>query len=182
MKKVLLLGDSIRLNYQPVVFRTLSDVAEVYGPDDNCRFCRYTLWNLDEWLSNEKFDVIHINCGIWDITRKEQYSNECFTGIYEYTRDMTTVIRALKNTGAKVILATSTPVKEDSDFHKNSDIERYNEALCNIAQKEGILLNDLHKKVSENKNEYICEDNIHLSKQGIKVLGGLVSDVIRSNL
>lgn len=182
MKKVLMIGDSIRLNIQPMVFKELSDEATVYGPEENCRFSRYTLWHLDEWLGEESYDVIHINCGIWDITRKEQYDNDCFTELYEYTRDMTKIIKALKKTGAKVILASSTPVKCDSSFHKNDDIIMYNEALKRIAINEGVYFNDLHKIVDENKEEFICEDNIHLSKSGIKRVGTFTAAFIKNLL
>ncbi len=182
MKKVLLLGDSIRLNIQPMVYKLLSDTAEVHGPDDNCRFSRYTLWHLDEWLSTEKFDIIYVNCGIWDITRKEQYSNECFTELYEYTRDMTKIIKALKTTGAKIMLCSSTPVKTDSVFHKNSDIIMYNGALKRIAEKQDVYFFDSFSVIDANKQEYICEDNIHLSKEGIKVLGTAVAGSIKNLL
>lgn len=179
MKKVLMIGDSIRQNIQPMVFKLLSGIAEVHGPEDNCRFSRYTLWHLDDFLGEGGYDVIHINCGIWDITRKEQFNNECFTELYEYTRDMTKIIKALKKTGAKIILASSTPVKNDSEFHKNEDIIMYNEALLRIAQKEDVIFSNLHSVINANKELYICEDNIHLSKEGIKVLGSVVADNIK---
>ena len=38
MKQVLLLGDSIRMLYQPVVGEKLSDIAEVSGPEENGRW------------------------------------------------------------------------------------------------------------------------------------------------
>ena len=36
-KKVLLLGDSRRMGYEPFVRELLKDVAEVYGPKENGR-------------------------------------------------------------------------------------------------------------------------------------------------
>ena len=50
MKKVMLLGDSIRLSYQPAVQQKLAGAAEVWGPADNCRFAKYTLWETAAWL------------------------------------------------------------------------------------------------------------------------------------
>ena len=40
MKKVVLLGDSIRMNYCKYVKSKLEGIAEVYYPDDNCRFAQ----------------------------------------------------------------------------------------------------------------------------------------------
>ena len=43
MTKVMLLGDSIRqLGYGTVVPQMLGEDYEVYQPDDNCRFAKYT--------------------------------------------------------------------------------------------------------------------------------------------
>ena len=50
MKQVLLLGDSIRMQYQPVVGKKLADIAEVSGPEDNGRWSGYTLNSLRFWL------------------------------------------------------------------------------------------------------------------------------------
>lgn len=38
MKKILILGDSIRQGYDKYVKMSFQDVAEVYYPGDNCRF------------------------------------------------------------------------------------------------------------------------------------------------
>ncbi len=46
LPKVLLLGDSIRMSYQPLVAEILTGRAEVVGPADNCQFALYTLSSL----------------------------------------------------------------------------------------------------------------------------------------
>lgn len=43
MKKILLIGDSIQQLYLPHVIQKLDGIAEVWGPEDNCRFAKYTL-------------------------------------------------------------------------------------------------------------------------------------------
>lgn len=182
MKKVLLLGDSIRLNYMPVVFKNLSDIALVCGPDDNCRYCKYTLWNLDEWINGEKYDLIHFNCGIWDLTRKAAWKWENFTDAYDYKRDLGILCDALKEFGEKLIIASTTPVKTDSEFHKNADIIRYNKQLSAAAREREIPVDDLFSLINSDREKYICNDNIHLSKAGIKAAGDAVSDCIRRYL
>ncbi|MDD1650509.1 MAG: hypothetical protein LUO80_08970 [Methylococcaceae bacterium] len=39
--RMLLLGDSIRMGYQPLVMDMLADLAKVVGPEDNCEDSRY---------------------------------------------------------------------------------------------------------------------------------------------
>ena len=43
---VLLLGDSIRLSYQPRAGQLLAGRTEVVGPADNCRFALYSLMRV----------------------------------------------------------------------------------------------------------------------------------------
>ena len=61
MKKVLLLGDSIRMGYDDYVKELLEGECEViYDPDDNGRFAAYTLWQANQMFKKHgKFDVEH---------------------------------------------------------------------------------------------------------------------------
>ena len=43
MKKIVLIGDSIRMGYDKYVKDALSGVAEVYYPEENCKFAEYVL-------------------------------------------------------------------------------------------------------------------------------------------
>ena len=49
MKKILLLGDSIRMGYDKYVRESLDGVAEVYYDDENSRFAAYILRYLQGW-------------------------------------------------------------------------------------------------------------------------------------
>ena len=50
MKKVVLLGDSIRLiGYGTKVPEMLGDDYQVWQSEDNCRFAKYTLRCLFDW-------------------------------------------------------------------------------------------------------------------------------------
>lgn len=70
MKKLLLIGDSIRMGYCPFVKEMLQGKAEVYYSNDNSRFLQYTLRTLSDWqkLENwpEDIDTVHWNNGLWD--------------------------------------------------------------------------------------------------------------------
>ncbi|MBQ5808205.1 MAG: hypothetical protein IIW21_00435, partial [Clostridia bacterium] len=81
MKNVFLIGDSIRYGAQPVspgygiyVKKMLEGKANVYYPNENCRFAQYTLRALYDWAKrlkkeNIQIDVIHWNNGLWDVLR-----------------------------------------------------------------------------------------------------------------
>ena len=68
MKKVLLLGDSIRMGYDEYVRDLLKGKAEVYFEEDNGRFAAYTLWQVNQVFRHQgQFDVVHWNNGYWDM-------------------------------------------------------------------------------------------------------------------
>ena len=68
MKKVVLLGDSIRLiGYGPKIPELLGSDYQVWQSEDNCRFVKYTLRCLFDWREDIKdADIIHWNNGLWD--------------------------------------------------------------------------------------------------------------------
>lgn len=178
MKKILLIGDSIRMSYQQLVSEKLKGIAEVVGPQDNCRFAKYTLWYIQEWLATfGKPDIIHWNNGIWDVffLNKEM---GIFTPVDEYKIYIKRVLEELRRTGAKkIIWATTTPVREGAPC-KNSDIDLYNAEANKIMKVENIDINDLNKIIKE-KDGYIAEDNFHLSPEGMNVCAQACVDFLK---
>ncbi|NCU26182.1 SGNH/GDSL hydrolase family protein [Candidatus Nomurabacteria bacterium] len=182
MKKVLLLGDSIRLSYQSRVKEHLAGSAEVFGPADNCRFAKYTLWHADTWArENGKPDLIHWNNGIWDIFRINEDVG-IFTEIDEYIKDLKRVLFELRKTDARIIWASTTPVNNKSKDCRNEDIDRYNAAAKSLMVSEEIEVNDLNSLIKGNIDLYIAQDNLHLTQEGQAAAAKAVSDFCRRYL
>ena len=51
MKKIVLLGDSTRMGYDKYVKESLETSAEVFYPEENCRFAEYILRYAHDLLS-----------------------------------------------------------------------------------------------------------------------------------
>ena len=101
MKKVLLLGDSIRINYQDLVKEKLEGRAEVVSPESNCAFAKYTLCCLGGWLRElGNPDIVHWNNGIWDACIRFEEDGP-FTPIDEYLDTLRRILRELRKTGAR---------------------------------------------------------------------------------
>ncbi len=187
LKRVLLIGDSIKFFYKQEVADLLGEEYEVCAPNENCRFSGYGLNSLRFWLTEfPDVDIIHFNFGLWDtaILYKE---DGCFTPIEEYISAMKKILRELKKTGAKIIFATTTPVHDEKyklegpipPAHKNEDIIRYNRAVLKAFENEEILVNDLHSLIYSEKEKYLLPDMIHPNPDGVKILGKAVADSIR---
>ena len=183
MKKVTLLGDSIRLiGYGTKVPEMLGEEYEVFQPQDNCRFVKYTLRMLFDFKAQiEGSDVIHWNNGLWDISTRLFDDGQPFTGEEEYVENMLRVAKLLKKMGRRVIFATTTPVHNEHPYNDNAVIKRYNDLIVPKLQELGIEINDLHSLIVQDIYKYIGADQIHLSEAGIELCSQQVVKAIKAN-
>ncbi len=195
---VFLIGDSIRYGatanpdyltantpgYGIYVKEMLEGKANVYAPDENCRFVEYTLRYLYDWVKDidgEKIDVVHWNNGLWDVLRIN--GDEPLTPIPIYTYFLKRVYGMLKKIfpNARIIFALSTSVVEelaDPSFCRyNSDIEKYNEEARKVMTELGVEINDLYAITSKLDNSMHC-DWVHFNEEGSKILASAVVNKI----
>ncbi|MEV5025395.1 SGNH/GDSL hydrolase family protein [Paenibacillus sp. LPE1-1-1.1] len=166
MKRVLLLGDSIRMGYEPLVREALKEKAEVVAPAENGRFAKHTLWGVNLWIKElGKPDIVHWNNGLWDL-HHEAPMVEALTSLDEYLETLKRTANELQRTGARIIFATTTPVPADATGRSNAEIDLYNAAAARLMDSTGIEVNDLNRLVKQDLNENICEDKLHLSETG----------------
>src|SRR4051812_25994632 len=105
MKRVILIGDSIRMGYQPIVQHELQGVAEVSGPEQNGGTSRNVRANLEEWVLAAAPNLVHVNCGLHDI--KKPLDSDVFEiPLDEYKENIRDILQRLKNSGTIVIWAT----------------------------------------------------------------------------
>ncbi len=178
--KVTLLGDSIRMiGYGKLVPELLGDGYEVYQPEDNCRFAKYTLRGLFEWeKAMVGSRIVHWNNGLWDICNL--FGDGPFSTETEYITNILRVADILLSRHEKVIFATTTPVTERNMYDKNPVIERYNKIIVPLLEEKGVIINDLHSTVAKDINRYIRQDdNIHLTDAGAEICAKQVTDIIK---
>ena len=181
MKKVSLLGDSIRLiGYGTKVPKLLGKEYKVFQPELNCRFVKNTLRMLFDYKEQlAECEIIHWNNGLWDTARLFD-DGKPFTSEEEYLENMLRVARLLKEITPNVIFATTTPVREEAPNNKNADIDRYNEILVPKLVEMGFVINDLNSLVKPIVDKCIRNDDmIHLTKEGIDVCAKQVVEYIK---
>lgn len=180
MKKVVLLGDSIRLiGYGKKVPELLGEDYTVWQPSDNCRFAQYTLRMLFDLRKElEGADIIHWNNGLWDAC--ELFDDGSFTPLETYADTMLRIAGILKGYAKKVIFATTTPVDPANPHDHNEIIASYNSFIVPKLREMGIIVNDLYSVVYPHIAEYICEDHLHLSAAGIDACAAAVVKAIHS--
>lgn len=177
--KISLIGDSIRqIGYGTKVPELLGKDFEVFQPNENCRFSKYTLRGLYDWKEGmEGSRIVHWNNGLWDVC--DLFGDGTFCTIEEYISNMERIADILLKRHEIVIFATTTPVTSEHARNKNENIMKFNKAIVPVLEKKGIIINDLFTPVYENIDEFIRkDDNIHLTEKGIYVCSRLVADKI----
>lgn len=186
MKKILLLGDSIRMGYDNYVKESMADVAEVYFPEENCAFTTNILRNLHGWTDNLKLyeaDAVHFNVGHWDTLRI--YGDDCLTKPEVYRDNLERIIKRINLLfpDAKIIFATSTPCIEsgyiaDFEVRCDKDIRKYNEIACEVMEKHGIIVNDLYKLLEDKPESYHSDQSHYYTPEATVLMGDMVSAVL----
>ncbi|MFN9742702.1 MAG: SGNH/GDSL hydrolase family protein, partial [Acidobacteriota bacterium] len=67
LPRVVLIGDSIRLGYAPIVAKKLEGRAEVISVEQNGGDSRRVRANLEQWALAVRPAIVHFNAGLHDL-------------------------------------------------------------------------------------------------------------------
>ena len=173
MKKVLLLGDSIRMGYGKYVQMAFEDIAEICYPGENGRFAAYTLRHLNIWKNENQwggdFDLIHWNVGLWDCL--EQLDGQMLTELPVYQSYLSRIYTVLQQLWpqAQQVFATSTAVQEHlygELKRRNSNIEMINRVAIDTLTPLGVGINDLYALTRDFPGSYFSDATHFETKEG----------------
>ncbi|MFW6189311.1 MAG: SGNH/GDSL hydrolase family protein [Planctomycetota bacterium] len=186
MKTVILIGDSIRLGYQPVVAEELGNRARVCGPEANGGDTRNLLEHLEEWVMGAGADVVHVNAGLHDI-RRPFGAKEPTVPLEEYRCNVDLILRRItEQAGADAAWATTTPVNQRRHHQRKSfdrfeeDVLTYNRVALEVCQELGVPVDNLFEVVMDaGRDRLLAEDGVHFTEEGYRLLGRAVADAVR---
>jgi GDSL-like lipase/acylhydrolase family protein len=171
LPRVLIIGDSISMYYTPEVRRLLEGKANVYRAPDNGKSTMYGLQNIENWLGDGNWAVIHFNFGLHDIvimpTGKQQVP------IGEYEKNLRQLLKTLQATGAKLIWASTTPAPEGSRNRNEVDVVAYNAVARKVMDENRVPVDDLHAFVDSrpDKSQLQYPANVHFRAEASVLLG-----------
>lgn len=185
MKKIFLIGDSIRMGYDKYVKDALKNVAEVSYPADNCRFAEYVLRYAHEWKRvlelPDDIDLVHFNAGLWDCL--ELFGDEPLTSLDYYGEAIFRIYKRLRMLfpKAKIVFATSTAVIEGKAkelIRHNNIIARYNERAKEVLADTDCVINDLFALTKELPESYHSDATHYYTPEATELIGGRVLAII----
>lgn len=189
MARVMLIGDSIRNSYQPLVSAALeAEGHEVWGAPGNSQYTLYTLGALGMWLGTfADPDIVHWNNGLHDIGHNPNRAPVQMP-LEVYAGNLRFIGRQLLATGARVIFASTTPVHPERPFDaaqwswRNEEIDIYNDAARAVMAELGIPVNELHAVIAADVDRLLSDDQLHLSETGQRACADAVSAAILERL
>lgn len=196
--RVLLIGDSISIGYTPFVKSMLSNTVEVVHAPGNNAATVVGLKNLDDWLGDKSWQVIHFNFGLHDmksIDPSTADSNMAKMVSYEegnswvsldkYETNLRLLVKRMKKSGATLIWCSTTPVPAGVTGRKPGNEIDYNAAALKVMNAEKVMINDLCAFVGTPEERLAMggrPKDVHYTEKGSKALAGEVARAIEKAL
>lgn len=183
LPRALLIGDSISMGYTIPTREALAGKVNVHRPATNCGSTNSGVQNLDAWLGEGKWDVIHFNWGMHDL--KYFDSGKQNVPIAQYEKNLRELVARLQKTGAVLVFATTTPLVRDTQgtFRRTAESEvAYNEVAKKVMAENGVRVDDLHAFALPQIANIQAADGVHYTKEGSVVLAKQVASSITDAL
>ena len=178
-EKIAFLGDSITAagrrkgGYCQLVLSALKDqgiettpvFAGISGHKSNQMLAR-----LERDVLRHKPDLMTLSCGVNDV-----WHGKRGVDLESYKKNITEIVNKAQTAGVKVVLLTSTMIREDQGNDLNQKLLPYNAFIRTLAKEKKCLLADLNadmqvalKKfpVDAPKGKQLTSDGVHMNKAG----------------
>jgi len=189
MKRIALIGDSIRLGYEPYVKELLAG-HRIVSTAENGGDSMSLLEHFEEWFVAGRAQVVHANCGLHDV-RLGVDTRRCQISAAEYEANLGELAGRMRGlSGVTVVWALTTPVVEARHNGRNQeftrhlrDIERYNAIARTVMGASGIAIHDLYATVvAAGPDRIIGDDGVHFTDEGSRLLAKSVAASVASHL
>ena len=174
LPRVLLIGDSVSRGYTQAARNALKGKVNVHRAPANCGPTATGLKKLDVWLGDGNWDLIHFNFGIHD--RR--------TNVDDYEKRLEEIVKRLKQTGAKVVWASSTPIPADwkEGPEMKAKLEEKNAIAAKVMERNGVEIDDLFTFITPHLSEVQNPKDVHFNGKGYDLLGKQVAEYIEGAL
>jgi len=189
LPRVLLIGDSISIGYTLATRDLLAGKANVHRIPTNGGPTTRGLDQLDAWIGNQQWDVIHFNWGLHDLKHVDDRGSltDVAKGpvqvpLEAYRQNLQSLTRRLKATGADLIWCSTTPIPQGAKGRVPGDEVRYNSTALKVMQEEGVAVDDLYAFALPQMAKIGKPADVHYTPEGSRVLATKVAESIEAAL
>ena len=128
------------------------------------------LARLDKDVLSKKPDWMTLSCGVNDV-----WHGARGVKIEDYKKNITAIVDQAQSAGVKVMILTSTMIKEDQKTSLNQQLLPYNAFLKELAKSKGCLFSDLNTEMQQElktfpkdapKGKQLTGDGVHMNAYG----------------
>ena len=198
LPRVLIIGDSISMNYFDAVKQELRGVANIHRNQGNAFSTAQGVRNMELWLGDYHeagfhWDVVQFNHCLHDLKQAYDADRDAF-GAYavplaDYQANLEKEIGILKQTGAQLIWCTTTPVPNHNKGkyarRKGASADFNNAAQDVIGRHPDVLVTDLYGTIQDSPvfDDWRTGVDVHFYQESEQqALGQAVAATIRKAL
>ncbi|MDD3887107.1 MAG: GDSL-type esterase/lipase family protein [Victivallaceae bacterium] len=177
--RVLLIGDSIRMGYGPLVRTALTGKIEIVWPDENCEDSRHIVQSLARYDSAFHPDMVYCNAGLHDI-KTDRSSQTAQVTLEEYRRNLETIAKFFHDKKIPMIYALTTPVIDarhnsiQAFDRTNAKVMEYNKVAREVMKEYGVPVVDHYAIIAPERETLMRHDGVHMLDAGYSRLAKLV--------
>ena len=128
------------------------------------------LFRLENHVLSKKPDWMTLSCGVNDV-----WHGAGGVKLEDYKKNITAIVDQAQAAGVKVMILTSTMIKEDQKTSLNQQLLPYNAFLKELAKSKGCLFADLNTEMQEElktfpkdapKGKQLTSDGVHMNAYG----------------
>lgn len=186
LPSVLLIGDSISIGYTHQVRKLLEGRANIHRAPQNCGHTLVGIDNLDDWIDDRHWNLIHSNFGLHDMMRftdgKRDSGGQVRHTPEQCAGHLEKIVKRLEANSDALIFTTTRPIAPETDGYDHNDPAIYNAAAREVMRRHGVAINDLYGAVLPNLEDYQLPRNVHFKNVGNTFMAQRVADAIASQL
>lgn len=190
MKRVFLIGDSIRMGYCKATADALAGEFSVQYPAENCRHAQHVYVGMPWWAEEagdpDSIDLVCWNCGHWDCAHWMKEEDGPLNSPEQYAEMIGRIAKRVRQVfpNAKQLFFTTTYREEGVRMdhpRSNEEIRLYNETAKRVLLPLGIPVSDM-AAFSLTLGDDRFADGVHFTEAAFGKLGQFAAQTIREML
>ena len=188
---VLIIGDSISIGYTLPTRELLKGKVNLHRIPTNGGPTTKGLAEIEKWLGNKKWDLIHFNWGLHDL----KYMGKDGTNLVpkekggvvqvplaDYEKNLEKLVVRMKKSAKQLVWRNTTPIPPGSKARYVGDSVKYNDAAARVMKRHKIPTVDLFTPSKKNMKKWMRNADVHYYPHGSQALAEIVAKDILTRL
>ena len=191
LPNILIIGDSISIGYTLPTRELLKGKTNLHRIPTNGGPTTKGLAEIEKWLGNRKWDLIHFNWGLHDLKFMGKDGTNLVpkekggivqVPLADYEKNLEKLVVRMKKSAKQLVWRNTTPIPPGSRARYVGDSVKYNEAAARVMKRHKIPTLDLFTPSKKNMKDWMKKADVHYYPHGSKALAGLVAKDILKRL